>query len=223
MSKGINILLALLILPTLFLALMVGFDLNALGIIEGVDTPYINEIFNGIGILAGVLLFWRSFRRWSALFIFKSNEKFVWVGSSTKTHIGRVRLYLLLEAMFFAFLSVIFFKLTELTLVLAIVFLASAIESIVFILLRCNSKYMKAGIIKNGLVIADRDLTFYYFSGLKSVSTQNESIYLEYKNDLCLSFPVHAINQEDRQEFLNHFIQAVDKKRVFVSEKLKEL
>jgi len=82
---------------------------------------------------------------------------------------------------------------------------------------------MRAGIIKNGLVIADRDLTFYYFSGLKSVSTQNGSIYLEYKNDLCLSFPVHAINQEDRKDFLNHFIQAVDKKRVFVSEKLKEL
>jgi hypothetical protein len=223
MSKGINILLALLILPTLFLALMVGFDLNALGIIEGIDTPYINEIFNGIGILAGVLLFWRAFRRWSALFIFKSKDKFVWIGSSTKTHIGRVRLYLFLEALFFGFISLFFFWISSLTIVLAVVFLATAVEAVVFIVLRCNSKYMKAGIIKNGLVIADRDLTFYYFSGLKSVSTQNESIYLEYKNDLCLSFPVHAINQEDRQEFLSHFIQAVDKKRVFVSEKLKEL
>jgi len=57
MSKGINILLSFILLPTLFLALMVGFDLNALGIIEGVDTPYIHEIFGGIGILAGVLLF----------------------------------------------------------------------------------------------------------------------------------------------------------------------
>jgi hypothetical protein len=128
-----------------------------------------------------------------------------------------------LEALFFGFISLFFFWISSLTVVLAFVFLATSIEAIVFILLRCNSTYMKAGIIKNGLVIADRDLTFYYFSGLKSVSTQNESIYLEYKNDLCLSFPVHAINKEDRQEFLSHFIQAVDKKRVFVSEKLKEL
>lgn len=223
MSKGINILLAFILLPTLFLALMVGFDLNALGVIKGVDTIYINEIFNGIGILAGVLLFWRAFRRWSALYIFQSKEKFVWTGASTATHIGRVRLYLFLEAMFFGFLALFFFWITELTFVLAFVFLATMIEALVFILLRCNTRFMKAGIIKNGLVIADRDLTFYYFSGLKSVSTQNESIYLEYKNDLCLSFPIHAINKDDRKEFLHHFIQAVDKKRVFVSEKLKEL
>jgi hypothetical protein len=223
MSKGINILLAFILLPTLFLALMVGFDLNALGIIEGVDTAYIHEIFGGIGILAGVLLFWRAFRRWSALYIFQKKENFIWMGASTPTHIGRVRLYLLLEAMFFGFLSLFFFWISELTMVLAFVFLATTIEALLFILLRCNTRFMKAGIIKNGLVVADRDLTFYYFSGLKSVSTQNGSIYLEYKNDLCLSFPVYAINQEDRQEFLHHFIQGVDKKRVFVSEKLKEL
>jgi len=223
MSKGINILLTFLLLPTLFVTLMVGFDLNALGFIEGLDTPYISEIFNGIGILAGVLLFWRAFRRWSALYIFKKKDHFIWVGSSTSTHIGRVRLYLFLEAAFFAFLSLFFFKISELNMVLALVFLVASIESILFILLRCNTKYMKAGIIKNGLVIADRDLTFYYFSGLRSVSTQNESIYLEYKNDLCLAFPIHAINEEDRPAFLHHFVEAVDKKRVFVSEKIKEL
>jgi len=223
MSKSTNILLTFLLLPTLFVTLMVGFDLNALGVIKGIDTPYIHEILNGIGVLVGVLLLWRSFRRWSGLYIFKSKDQFIWIGASTQTHIGRVRLYLFLEALFFGFLALFFFWITELTLVLGFVFLASAAESVLFILLRCNKRYMKAGIIKNGLVIADRDLTFYYFSGLTSVSTQNESIYLSYKNDLCLSFPIHAINKEDRQDFLNHFIQAVDKKRVFVSEKLKEL
>lgn len=223
MSKAINILLTFILLPTLFVALMVGFDLNAVGIIKGVDTPFIREIFIGIGVLTGIMLIWRSFRRWSALYVFRSKEKFIWVGTSTREHINRVRMYLFLEAVFFGFLSLFFFWISEFTLVISIVFLSAAIESIVFISLRCNIKHMKAGIIKNGLVIADRDLTFYYFSGLKSVSTQNESIYLEYKNDLCLSFPIQAINKEDRADFLEHFIQAVDKKRVFVSEKLKEL
>ncbi len=223
MSKAINILLTFILLPTLFIALLVGFDLNALGVIKGVDTPYIHGIFLTIGIVIGIMLFWRSFRRWSALYIFKSKEKFLWIGVSTAEHINRVRMYLVLEAVFFGFLSFYFYWISELTILLAIVFLSAAIESFVFIALRCNTSHMKAGIIKNGLVIADRDLTFYYFSGLKAVSTQNESIYLEYKNDLCLSFPIQAINKEDRPEFLEHFIHAVDKKRVFVSEKLKEL
>jgi hypothetical protein len=38
-----------------------------------------------------------------------------------------------------------------------------------------------------------------------------------------LAFPIHAINEEDRPAFLHHFVEAVDKKRVFVSEKIKEL
>jgi len=223
MSKSINILLSLILFPTLFVALMVGFDLNALGFIEGLDTPYITEYFVGIAIFSGVLFAWRAFRRWSALLIFNKKDEFVWVGAATREHIGRVRLYLLLEALFFFVFGLFFFKISAMTSALAWVFFASTIESILFILLRCNVKYMRAGIIKNGLVIADRDLTFYYFSGLKSVSTQNESIYLEYKNDLCRSFPIHAINKEDRAEFLKHFIHGVDKKRVFVSEKLKDL
>ena len=223
MSKTVNLLLAMLIIPTAILALLVGFDLNALGFIQGLDTPYAAEFFLGMGIFSGIILFWRAFRRWSALFIFKNEKQFVWIGASTPTHINRVRFYLLLEALFSTFLGLYFYWILDLTLFISIAFLAAALESLIFIALRCNSKYLKAGIIKNGLVIADRDLTFYYFSGLKSVSTQNDSIYLEYRNDLCLAFPIHPINQEDPAAFMNHFLSAVDKKRVFVSDKIRGL
>ena len=223
MSKAINILLSLLIIPTAVLALLVGFDLNALGFIEGEDTPYIREFFIGMAIFSGILIFWRASRRWSALFIFKNKNQFLWVGSSTNDHINRVRFYLFLEMMFYTFMAVYFYWISPFTLYLAAVFLSASIEKLFFILLRCNPSHMKAGIIKNGLVIADRDLSFYYFSGLTSVSTQNDSIYLEYRNDLCLSFPINAINKEDRAEFMNHFLDAVNKKRVFVSDKIRGL
>lgn len=223
MSKSGNLLLAMLIIPTAILALLVGFDLNALGVVRGLETPYAAEFFMGMGIFAGILLFWRAFRRWSALFIFKNEEQFIWVGASTKTHINRVRFYLLLEALFFVCIGIYFFWISEMTFYLSVVFLFASLECLVFIGMRCNPKFFKAGIIKNALVIADRDLTFYYFSGLKSVSTQNESIYLEYRNDLCLAFPIHAINKEDRPAFMDHFLSAVDKKRVFVSDKIRGL
>lgn len=223
MSKAVNILLTLLIIPTAVIALLVGFDLNALGFIEGFDTPYISEFFIGMAVVSGVLLTWLAFRRWSALLIFKNKNNFQWIGSSTKTHINRVRFYLFLELLFFVFLGVYFYWISNFTLPLSLVFFSAAFEKLLFIILRCNPKNMKAGIIKNGLVIADRDLNFYYFSGLTSVSTQNDSIYLEYRNELCLSFPIHAISKENREDFMNHFLAAVDKKKVFVSEKIRGL
>lgn len=223
MSKAVNLLLALLIIPTAVLALLVGFDLNALGFIEGVDTPYISEYFTGVAIFSGVLLFWRAFRRWSALFIFQKKSQFVWIGASTTSHINRVRFYLILEMMFFIFMGSFFYWISPLTFYLAIVFFLATIEKLIFILLRCNPKHMKAGITKNGLVIADRDLTFYYFSGLTSVTTQNDSIYMQYRNDLCLAFPIEAISQNDRDEFMKHFLSSVDKKRVFVSDLIRGL
>ena len=212
MSKAINLLLALLLIPLAFVALMVGFDLNALGFIEGLDTPYFNEICLAIGLLSGVLFMWQSFRRWGSTRIFKNKEQFEWIGSCTPTYIGRMRLYILLEMLFFLFVSAFFLWITP----------ATEVIGYVFAILRCNSKHFLMGFIKNGLVLADRDLHFYYFSGLKSVSTQNESIYLEYLNDLCLALPIQAINEADKQSFMTHFLKAVDKKRVFVSEKVKD-
>jgi hypothetical protein len=223
MSKNVNFLLALVIIPTAFLALLVGFDLNALGFVRGLDTPYASEFFIGVSIFAGLLLFWRVLRRWSALYIFKNKNQFVWIGSSTQVHINRVRFYILLETLFFVCIGIYFYWITEITIYLSMIFFTASLEGLLFIALRCNINFLKSGIIKNGLIIADRDLTFYYFSGLKSVSTQNDSIYLEYRNDLCLSFPIHAISKEDRAAFMNHFLDAVDKKRVFVSDKIRTL
>jgi hypothetical protein len=223
MSKAINILLTLLIIPTAVLALLVGFDLNALGFIQGEETPYIGTFFIGMAIFTGILLFWLAFRRWSALFIFKNKSQFLWVGSSTTTHINRVRFYLLLEILFYTFIGLYFLWISPFTIFIAGVFFMSALEKLLFIFLRCNPNHMKAGIIKNGLVIADRDLSFFYFSGLVSVSTLNDSIFLEYRNELCLSFPIHAISQNDRTAFMDVFLKSVDKKRVFVSDKIRGL
>lgn len=223
MSKKVNILLALLIIPSAVLALLIGFDLNALGFIQGEETPFAEAFFIGVSFISGGLLFWLAFRRWSSLFVFKNKKQFLWLGSSTPTHINRVRFYLILEMLFLILVGFYFYRISPFTFYLGLIFFAATFEKLLFIILRCNTKHLKAGIIKNGLVIADRDLSFFYFSGLTSVSTQNDSIYLEYRNDLCLSFPIHAINKEDRASFIEHFITAVDKKKVFVSDKIKAL
>jgi hypothetical protein len=221
MSKAVNLLLTFLIVPTVCLALFVGTDLNALGFIKGLETSFAFEIFLAIGILSGILFVWRAFRRWMAFRILSNPDQFIWVGSASQKHIKRMRLYFVLEAVFFICLAVYFFLISDLTIVLAVVFALAALENLIFLVLRCNTKFMKAGISKNGLVLANRDLSFFYFSGLIRVSPQNDSIYMEYRNGLCLSFPLDAVKIQERVEFLQHFVNAVDKKNVFVSEKLR--
>jgi hypothetical protein len=223
MSKAVNLLLTLMVVPTVFLALFIGADLNALGVIKGNETKHIDLIFNIIAVASGILLVWRAFRRWSAYQLFKTEKNFVWVGVASMEHINRMRLYFVLESIFFICLSIFFYWATPLTFLLALVFLTAAIENFIFVLLRCNKTYMKAGITKNSLVLANRDLSFFYFTGLTNVSTQNKSIYMEYRNGLCLDYPINAISKEQRSEFLKHFIAGVDKKKVFVSEKLWEV
>lgn len=223
MSKSVNLILTFLVVPTVFLALFIGADLNALGFIKGDQTPHIEVVFIVIAIISGVLIVWRAFRRWSAYQLFKTEKNFVWAGVASMEHINRMRLYFILESGFFICLAIFFYWATPLTFVLAIVFFVASIENIIFVTLRCNKKFMKAGITKNGLVLANRDLSFFYFTGLTNVSTQNKSIYMEYRNGLCLDFPINAIESKSRSEFLNHFMAAVDKKKVFVSEKLWEL
>ncbi len=220
MSKAVNLILTFMVVPTVFLALFIGADLNALGFIKGNQTPHIEVVFSVVAIISGILLVWRAFRRWSAYQLFKTEKNFVWVGDASMEHINRMRLYFVLESLFFVCLAIFFYWATPLTLALSIIFLVASIENIIFVMLRCNIKYMKAGITKNGLVLANRDLSFFYFTGLTNVSTQNKSIYMEYRNGLCLDFPINAITSESRAAFLNHFMAGVDKKKVFVSEKL---
>ncbi|GAA0874691.1 hypothetical protein GCM10009118_10990 [Wandonia haliotis] len=223
MNKGVNILVIFLIIPLFILGIIAGFDLNAIGIFEGVETPYLKEIYLVAAGIIGILLAIRGVQRWFGLRIFNHQEKFVWSGSVSRERLGRIRLYLVLENSYLLFVGLYFLWISEFSEVLGWVCLAGFTESIVFLILRTNRRYIRTGVTKQALIVGGREVRFYYFSGLRKVTVLQQSVYLEYKDELTLSFPINAIDTADLNQFKKHFLEEIDGDRVFVSEKFKDL
>ena len=62
-----------------------------------------------------------------------------------------------------------------------------------------------------------------YFSGLRRVTVQQQSLYFEYIKDLQLSASLDGISAEDRKTFRETIESAVDRNVVFFSEGFKEI
>ena len=79
MNKSINILLGLLLFPTMALAIFVGFDLPIEMIkMSGNNLPYKDYIFLGLGLLILIVILRRSIRRWMGMRIVNQVKKFKW-------------------------------------------------------------------------------------------------------------------------------------------------
>lgn len=223
MNKGINIVLIFILFKFFVASILVGFDLNVFGFFEGVETPYLNEIYLvGSGLIALILGF-RTVNRWFGLRIFKHKEKFTWMGSISAERISRVRLYLILENLYLFLLGIFFIKISPFSLILGWVCVAGFVEAVLFILLKTNPKSMKSGLTKQALIIGDRDVKIFYFTGLRKVTVLQDTVYMEYKDDLTLSFATSSIQKKDRADFKTHFLSLVNTDKVFVSEKFKDL
>ena len=222
MNKGINIVLIFILFPFFVISIIAGFDLNAFGIFEGVETPYLTEIYLFISGLVALILGYRAVNRWFGLRIFKHKEKFIWMGSISPERISRVRLYLVLENLYLLFLGIFFIQISPFSFILGWICVAGFFEAVLFILLKSNSKSMKSGLTKQALIVGDRDVKIFYFSGLRKVSVLQDTVYMEYKDDLTLSFATTSIEEKDRADFKMHFLSLVNKDKVFVSEKFKD-
>jgi len=223
MSKALNVILVFLLLPLFVIAIIAGFDLNAFGLFEGVETPYLREVFLVAAGMTAIMLGLRAVQRWLGLRIFHHEDKFLWIGTISKERRSRVRLYLILENSYLLFLGIYFLLISDYSEPLGWVCVAGFVEAIFFIVFRNNARHMKSGVTKQAVIVGDRDVRVYYFSGLRKVSVLQDTIYMEYKDDLTLSFPVSSIDPKDREEFKKHFLDGVNANRVFVSEKFKDL
>jgi hypothetical protein len=223
MNKGINILLAFFLIPLFALAIVIGFDLNVFGIIEGIEMPFISEIYIGAAAFVGILLGIRATQRWLGIRLLQKSAKFIWLQPMSKERISRVRLYLFLENSYLLFIGIYFVKISPYTTILGWVCIAGFIEAFLFLFFRSKAKFMKVGLTKKALIVGDRDVKFYYFVGLRKISVLQDSVYLEYKENLTLSFPINAIEQHNMNSFKTSFLETINTDKVFVSEKFKEL
>lgn len=217
MNKSINILLGVLLFPTMALAIFVGFDLPIeMFKISGNNLPYKDYIFLGLGLLITIVILRRSIRRWMGMRIVNQVKKFKWNAEVSRERKSRVRTYLLLEAMVMTAVGLALYAVCETALAPCIAFLIGAIDSIIFALAGSKGRY-RVGISSKAVIVADREVILLYFTGLRKISAHQQTTYFDYIKGLQLSFPTDCIQDEEREEFLKVLEAQINPDRVFFS------
>lgn len=218
MNRIVNALLIFILFPTMLLTIIVGFDLPV-GLLKtsGANIPYSFEIFLGLGLLILVIILRRTIRRWMGLIIVSKQKKFKWNSLVSSTRKKRVITYLLLEALTFTFISIALYNVTEKAWMPALAFGFGALDHILFAIIGSMAKGFRVGLSSKALIVADREVTVMYFTGLRKVSIHQQSIYFDYIKGLQLSFPSDCIEESDRSTFFDMLEKQIDSDRVFFS------
>lgn len=222
MNKSINIILGLLLIPTMALTIFVGFDLPIEMIkMSGNNLPYKDYVFLGLGVLIMSVIFRRSIRRWMGMRIVNQVKKFKWNAEVSAERKSRVRTYLLLEALVMTFIGIALYEVCETALPAGLAFIIGSIDSIIFAIAGRNGRY-RVGISSKAIIVADREVILIYFTGLRKISAHQQTTFFDYIKGLQLSFPTNCIQEEQKEEFLNVLEAQIDPNRVFFSKTMGE-
>ena len=145
-------------------------------------------------------------------------ERFKWNKVISSIRLKRIILYTFLEAIIMSTVGISIFKLTGVHHPPGIVLFAFSLENIIFLVVGSRNRF-RVGISSKAVIVADREVTIGYFSGLRQVTLGTESIYFDYIKNLQLSFPTDCINDEDIDSFRSSVKSMIDRDRVFVRNK----
>ncbi|MFT5779135.1 MAG: hypothetical protein ACI837_002092 [Crocinitomicaceae bacterium] len=217
MNKVINVLLGVLLLPTMFIAIYVGLDLP-IGFlhVSGNNLPHKDWVFLGLGLASAIIILRRAIRRWMGMRIVNQVKKFKWNAPVSKSRKSRVQLYLSLEALVMVAMGIGLYTVSEDALAPAIAYGIGALDNILFAIAGEKDRY-RVGISSKALIVADREVIFLYFSGLRKVSAQQQTTYFDYIKGLQITFPTNCVRDENKQEFLKVLEDQLDRDRVFFS------
>lgn len=221
MNKFINILLGLLLFPTMVVAIFVGFDLPVEFLkVSGRNLPYRNEIFLGLGLMIFIVILRRSIRRWMGMRIVNQVKKFKWNQVVSVERKKRVQTYQIMEAVVMFSIGTGLFAIAPEAIAPAIAFWVGALDNIIFMLVGSNDKF-RVGVSSKAVIVADREVVLLYFTGLRKISAHQQTTYFDYIKGLQLSFPTNCIDDAYKNDFYEALEAQVDHDRVFFSKTTK--
>lgn len=222
MNKFVNILLLLLLFPTMLLVIYVGFDLPVEFLkTTGSQIPFHEEIMLAFAALFLLIGARRSVRRWMGLRLVGQTHKYIWNVPIDAGRIKQANLYLVLEGVVHLAAAYACFAITPKALPIAGVIALLGLDHFVFALVGSTKNKFRIGMTSKALVVADRDVKVIYFSGLRRVSTQQQSLFFDYVEELQLSLPINSFSDEDRGVFIQRLEQVVNRDKVFFSDSVK--
>jgi hypothetical protein len=222
MNKFINILLLLILFPVISFTIIVGFDIPLEFLkISGANMPYINEVFYVFAILIFLIGVRRSLKRWLGIRMVNQTVRFQWTAPMGENRYKQSTLYLFLEAILHFFMATALYQISDYSLPVVFVLVVLALDHVFFAIITKSKNLYRVGITSKAIVIADRDVKVVYFSGLRKVDKQQQSLFFDYIKDLQISFPTDCINESFRAEFKEKLASKLDRDSIFFSESFK--
>jgi len=214
MNSFINVLLLLFTFPTMLLSIYVGFDLP----VEFLKTttaqlPYLEIMFLSLGMILLIISLRRSIRRWMGVRMTNQKGKYKWNSKVSQPRKVRVIVYTFLEVAVLGSLGYAYYSLTHAAWFPAAVMLFFSVESLIFLLI-CYRNLFRIGITSKAILVADREVTVIYLSGLRQVSISQQTVYFDYLENLQMAFPTNCVEENEREQFFKTLKEQVNRDRV---------
>ncbi len=215
MNSFINVILLVVSLPTFLLTIFVGYDLPIESLrMQATEIPYLPYIFIGLAAVLFVLSLRRTIRRWSGLYLVNQRSKYVFNTEIKLERKKRVVVYTVLESVILAYLGFAYTEITPMAIVPSIVMYVFSVEGMIFLVYGLLAKKFRVGITSKAVLVADREVSVLYFSGLRQISISQQTVYFEYIGNLQMNFPVDCLDGQNKSEFFDTLRGQVDENRV---------
>ena len=150
--------------------------------------------------------------------IVNKTTRFSWNEVVSNDRKQRIIVYTLLEVLIMSSLASALYFIMGSNRIPGIILYAFSLESLIFLLVGLQNKF-RVGISSRAVIVADREVTVVYFSGLQKITIGNESIYFDYIKDLQLSFPTDCIDSQLLDSFKTGVREMIDKDKVLIRNK----
>ena len=215
MNSFINVILLVVSLPTFLLTIFVGYDLPIESLrMQATEIPYLPYIFLGLAAVLFVLSLRRTLRRWSGLYLVNQRSKYVFNAEIKIERKKRVVVYTVLESVILAYLGYAYTAITPLAIAPSIVMYVFSVEGMMFLSYGLLAKKFRVGITSKAVLVADREVSVLYFSGLRQISISQQTVYFEYIGNLQMNFPVDCLDGQNKSDFFETLRGQVDENRV---------
>lgn len=176
-----------------------------------------------LGLLYFIVGLRKAARKWVGLFMAKQVKKFRFSAPIGKVRKTRVMLYSITEVIFLGLFASFYIMCSELVMILGIILFIFAAEHLLHLILGFASKWYRVGITAKAIFSTDREVKSIYFTGLRKVFVQQDTIYFEYIKELTLTIPTDVIGNSDMADFKAEFEKHINLDKVYLSPTYKEL
>lgn len=218
MNRFINALLLFFLFPTMLFAIFIGFDIPIDFLkTSGSHLKYHSEILLAFGLILFIITLKRTIRRWMGVKLVNQIAKFTWNKPVSNARNKRVQVYTYTEAFVLLSVGIVLYQVTHEAWLAALAFVIGAIDNVIFTWVGVSKSLFRAGITSKAIIVADRDVSLIYFTGLRKISIHQQTIFFDYIQGLQLSIPTDCIESHAKDEFFTTLTNLLDTNKIFIT------